>query len=335
MSPPAETDSGQTAVRADHSVAESTTDIPIVFIVGTGRCGSSLVQEALSRHPSIGFLSNFDDRFGTSGRWNQMLYATVPQRLTMKGRMRFAPSEGYRLLDREVSPLISRTCRDLTEADVTPWLRRQLAAAFARRYRAQRSALFLHKLTGWPRARFLKEVFPRARFIHVVRDGRAVANSLLQMPWWHGWSGPDNWRLGPLPGPYLRLWERHDRSFVVLAGLYWRILMDAHEDAQWRMGGSGGWTTVRYEDLVVEPQATLSSLLDWVGLDSPTIFARRIAAYRFSRGRSAAFRRDLTQQQLQTLHEVISPTLLRYGYFDHEVSTGTHASTANSHSNRS
>jgi len=304
-------------------------DIPIVFIVGTGRCGSSLLQEALSRHPSIGFLSNFDDRFGTSGRWNQRLYSAVPQRLTRKGRMRFAPSEGYRLLDRQVSPVISRTCRDLTESDVTPWVRRQLTAVFAQRHSAQRSALFLHKFTGWPRAGFLKEVFPRARFIHVVRDGRAVSNSLLQMPWWHGWSGPDNWRLGRLPAPYAQLWERHDRSFVVLAGLYWRVLMDAHEDAQRRMDGDGAWTSVRYEDLVAKPQATLSSLLEWVGLEWTRTSARRMAAYEFSPVRSAAFRRDLSQQQLQQLQDVLFPTLLRYGYVDHEAPTTVHVTSAN------
>lgn len=217
------------------SAPSTAQDLPIVFVLGTGRCGSSLLQEVLARHPAAAFVSNVDDRFGSLGRRNRAVYAAVPARWTRKGRVRFAPSEGYRLLGRRVSPMLSRPVRDLTADDVTPWVRRRLARVFTERFDAQGGQVFLHKFTGWPRAGLLQEVFPRARFIHVVRDGRAVANSLLQMPWWDGYQGPDRWRLGPLSPDDQRLWERHGRSFVVLAGLYWRLLVEAHEAARERL----------------------------------------------------------------------------------------------------
>ena len=37
--------------------------------------------------------------------------------------------------------------------------------------------IFLSKYTDFPRVKLIKEAFPDARFIHLVRDGRAVANS--------------------------------------------------------------------------------------------------------------------------------------------------------------
>ncbi|GIV00045.1 MAG: hypothetical protein KatS3mg014_1660 [Actinomycetota bacterium] len=58
------------------------------FILGTGRCGSTLIHDLVARHPDVGFLSNLDDRLGRAlfgGRWNSPLYRRVPPALTRKG----------------------------------------------------------------------------------------------------------------------------------------------------------------------------------------------------------------------------------------------------------
>ena len=295
-----------------------TSDLDIVFILGTGRCGSSLLQEVIARHPGCGFVSNVDDRLaalGLLGRANSTVYGLVPPAMTRKGRLRFAPSEGYRLLAREVSPLLTRPVRDLGRDDATPWLDARLAAFFERRHRAQRPARFVHKLTGWPRAGLLAEVFPRARFVHVVRAGRAVANSLLQMPWWQGHRGPQHWRLGPLRPEDHETWQAHGRSFVVLAGLYWKILVDAFQDAEATVPGER-WRTIRYEDLVAEPRATVAGLQDWIGLARSPAFERRLARQPFRAGRTQAYRRDLSAAQVRALEQVLRAHLERYGYLD-------------------
>lgn len=83
---------------------------------------------------------------------------------------------------------------------MTPYLRRRLQDFVAGRLEVQGAGDFLHKFTGWPRARMLAECFPRARFGHVGRDGRAVANSTVQQEWWSGFRGPSLWNFGPLDG---------------------------------------------------------------------------------------------------------------------------------------
>ena len=66
-------------------------------------------------------------------------------------------------------------------------------------------------MTGWPRAGFLHAVFPDARYVNVIRDGRAVANSWLQMDWWLGYRGPEHWHFGPLSDEHREVWERSGR----------------------------------------------------------------------------------------------------------------------------
>ena len=42
------------------------------WVLGTGRCGSTLVHEVLARHPGVGFLTNLEDRFPVPA-WAAML----------------------------------------------------------------------------------------------------------------------------------------------------------------------------------------------------------------------------------------------------------------------
>ena len=285
------------------------------FVLGTGRCGSTLVHEVLARHPDVGFLSNVEDVFPglrMPGRPNDILFRGAPPSLSARRRLRYGPSEGYRVLDRSVSPIISQSFRDLTASDATPWLAERVTRFFGSRARAQGRRLFLHKFTGWPRARFLHHVFPEARFIHVIRDGRAVANSGLQMPWFD-YAGPMSWRWGPLPAEYADEWERSDRSYVVLAGIAWKMLMDAFEETQ-KCIHDDLWMEVRYEDLVSDPRTSFTELLRFLGLEWDRPFEARFARHRFSSTRREAWRQDLSPEDVALLDRSLSDHLHRHGY---------------------
>jgi hypothetical protein len=287
-----------------------------VFVLGTGRCGSTLVEEVLCRHPAVGFVSNLEDRFNfpaTAGRWNGAIYRRLPAAATQKSRLRYAPSEGYHVLTREVSPLLEAPLRDLTASDVTPWLERRFGDFFAERARAQSTEAFLHKFTGWPRSGFIKRVLPSARFIHVVRDGRAVANSWLQMPWWRGFEGPDHWQWGPLPPDLAAEWESSGRSFVVLAGLLWQVLIEAFDAARAAIG-AGDWLEVRYEDVAAQPRQSFARMLDFCGLPWDAAFERGFERYTFSASRSDAFRRDLDAPDVERLSRILTKSLAARGY---------------------
>jgi hypothetical protein len=287
-----------------------------VFVLGTGRCGSTLVEEVLCRHPGVGFISNLEDRFNlpaSAGRWNGSLYRRLPAAATQKSRLRYAPSEGYRVLAREVSPLLASPLRDLVDSDVTPWIERRCNDFFRSRARVQQTDTFLHKFTGWPRSGFIRGVFPSARFIHVVRDGRAVANSWLQMPWWLGFGGPDHWQWGPLPPGLQAEWEASDRSFVVLAGLLWQILIDSFDSARSAVG-SRDWLEVRYEDVAANPRQAFAAMLDFCGLPWSAEFERGFERYTFTASRSDAFRRDLAPSDVERLDRILASSLAARGY---------------------
>jgi hypothetical protein len=287
-----------------------------VFILGTGRCGSTLVHEILAQHQDVGFLSNVDDRFpipAAVGRWNGPLYRRLPLALTEKGRLRFAPSEGYQVLSRKVSPIVATPVRDLLASDASPWLTARFGRFFETRAAAQQRDVFLHKFTGWPRARFIDATLPGARFIHVIRDGRAVASSLLQMPWWRGYEGPTGWGWGPLSEEDQRAWEAAGRSFPVLAALEWDVLLDAFDDAKASIDPER-WVDVRYEDLLRDPIATTKGLMEFTGLPWTAEFEERFDRYPFDVSRAEAYRRDLDPSDVSAIEGVLEQRLEALGY---------------------
>jgi sulfotransferase family protein len=287
----------------------------IVFIIGTGRCGSSFVHEILARHEDVGFISNVEDNLPINnlGKWNNSIYRSFAGQFTRKGNVRFAPSEAYRLISKEVSPIYANSCRDLNESDVTPWLEHRFADFFGKRAIAQKKALFSHKYTGWPRIGFFRKMFPEAKFIHIVRDGRAVANSWLQMPWWNGYRGPENWLWGALPPPYEKEWAASGYAFEVLAAIAWKMLMQQYHQAE-SVLTADQYLTIRYEDILEAPDTQFSRMLDFCGLAQNDRFSGIVSGQRIIKSRSRAFEVDLDQNQLRNVENSLHEMLHRYGY---------------------
>jgi Sulfotransferase family len=288
-----------------------------LFVIGTGRCGSSLVHDLLAHHPDVGFLPNLDDRIpglpARAARYGNLLYRRLPPSLTRKGRLRYAPSEGYRALAREVSPMVTGSCRDLVASDAMPWVAERFRAFFTERAHAQRKPVFLHKYTGWPRSGFIREIFPDARFIHVTRDGRAFAASALQTPWWVGHMGPETWQWGPLPPAYAAEWKASGRSFPVLAAIAWKILMDAFADARALTPGDQ-WLDVRFEDVLADPRRRFKEMLAFMGLNEHPALESALARTTLSPGRQQAYRRQLDPASLALVERSLAGHLPAWGY---------------------
>lgn len=97
----------------------------------------------------------------------------------------------------------------------------------------------------------LGEILPNARFLHVVRDGRDVACSLVRMDW----GDP----LTKRKVPYV--------ENIASAARYWRDVVTAARKQAQAPVLAGRVLEVRYEDLVLHTEATLRRILQF--LDEP------------------------------------------------------------------
>jgi hypothetical protein len=190
-------------------------------------------------------------------------------------------------------------------------MKKQVRAAFQPMLTTTRSRLLL-KITGWPRIGFLSEIFEDARFIHLIRDGRGVASSLLHVNFWRGWRGPQGWRAGLLSAEDQAIWESYDRSFTALAGLEWRIQMRAMEAAR-RLLDPKLFLELKYEEFCQRPVESYRRVLEFADL-SGADQAEKWTQAASIRSTSDRWREDLTPGQQALLDDLLREDLLRYGY---------------------
>ncbi len=288
----------------------------MIFIVGTGRCGSSLIHELMALHQDMAFISNFDDRlalFDSKGCWNNAIFRAMRGRWTKKGGGRFAPSEAYRLISRRVSPIYANSCRDLVAEDASPWLKERFRDFFYQRWLSQGKPYVLHKYTGWSRVGFFAEIFPEAKFIHIVRDGRSVVNSWLKMPWWGGYRGDDNWLWGELTEKENKSWQDAETSFPALAAIGWNKLMNSYEVSGENMAPAR-MLTCRFEDFIQQPFQFMVNLQNWLELPLSKVLTSEFLGSRVRTTHHDAYLKELSKNQIACIENQMHQILHKYKY---------------------
>jgi hypothetical protein len=282
-----------------------------IIIVGTGRCGSTLFHRLMAKHPQLMWLSPVCHKYPEKPEWNRMAVTAMDNPLLRRllGE-KLRPAENYRFWDHYAYGF-SEPCRDLVRSDVSARVKKRVRAAFEPMLTAKRNRLLL-KITGWSRIGFLNEIFEDPKFIHILRDGRAVASSLLHVHFWRGWYGPQGWRAGLLSPEDQATWESYDRSFAALAGIEWRIQMRAMEAARQALDPNL-FLEVKYEGFCDQPVESFRRVLEFAEVPWSVDFERDIRSASI-KSTSNRWRDDLTPGQQEILDDLLREDLRRYGY---------------------
>ena len=270
-----------------------------IFIIGTGRSGTTIFHRIFSHHSEVAWLSSrLSNKYPHKPQFNQKLmqgidYPVIGPFL----RKRFLTGEAYDFWETYTRGF-TEPCRDLTAADVTDKVKKDVRRAIAQTLTSKRNRLLV-KITGWPRIGFLQEIFPDARFIHVKRDERSVVNSLLNIDWWSGWQGPHNWRWGELTPAQKESWLYFDQSFVALACIEMQILADAMERAKQGVTNDN-FREIDYDHLCAEPVRTYQEMVNFCDLDWTPDFAQ-VVQRQTMRNTNYKWQEDLNLEQQRIL----------------------------------
>lgn len=251
----------------------------VLFVTGVPRSGTTWLSRVLRAHPEIAGIGReshlFDfgvnalfDNFEQEGDWERFLVGFL---------------ERPELVDlvRELCDGVLVRMRDREKPSASWVLEKTPLVAPDPRVEIRRKA----------------EVYPDAWYLHIVRDGRAVARSLGRMPWARDWT----------PAGCARVW----RTTI--------------EALRQELGANPRYREVRYETLREAPGETLAEILEWAGLPAPEAFRREVSALsevtyagRDEDGvpRRERWREELTADDLRLIDVAAGDLLRELGYAD-------------------
>lgn len=282
-----------------------------IFIVGIGRSGSTAFYDLFSKHPNVAWLSGLCNKYPDKPSRNRLLMKGIDYFIIGEFlRRKYGPGECYAFWE-HISKGFSEPCRDLLAQDVTVKTKKRIQDAMSAMITEKRNRLSV-KITGWPRICFLKEIFNDAIFIHLIRDGRAVVNSIINVDFWRGWMGPQRWRWGELTSTQKKEWSTYGHSFIALAAIQWKMLMDAMEKAK-NITNKNDIIDVRYEDLCSDPFEVFKKIAAFCDLEWPSSFEDSVSRYAVS-NMNYKWEEELTTEQKRILEDILKDYLKRYGY---------------------
>ena len=130
------------------------------------------------------------------------------------------------------------------------------------------------------------KLFPESKYLYIVRDGRDVALSLMNVPW-----GPKN---------------------IYTCAEYWKKC-NADNSTLDELGNSGKFYFLRYEDLLDQSERILPEIYHFLGEDYDQAKIKDLTR-RIKKGNYNKWKKRMSPRQVEMFEMVAANTLKRLGY---------------------
>ena len=234
---------------------------------------------------------------------------------------------------------------ELTPAHATPFVKRRIAGAFERLQMQNGEATIVEKTCANSlRVQYVAEVFPSAKFIHIVRDGRDVTVSAMQrwkakldipyllkkarfvpfgdMPYYAAnylqtrieklqskedrlsWWGPKFTGIEELRG--------HDVPLAIVCATQWKACVTSAMQQLSALPASQV-LQLSYETFVTQPRESLIEVLDFLGVAGEHM-AIEDAVSSIRSSSKGNWRRKLSAADFEAISPIVNPMLELLGY---------------------
>ena len=297
----------------------SSSEPNMAFIVGAGRSGSTLVYKVLCLHPEVGFISTplvsmpklpalaYLNRL-SSHRSDMKKWAWFEDsgqahgvQRTIARKLVPMPREGEPFYNAAGIPLFPGE-----DFSWTPQLLEKIRRHFAHAANGAGGRVFVGKrIANNRRLGVLKAAFPNARFIHLIRDGRAVLYSLFN-------SDRIKWRDDWAEQKHLSSTEDSDENAMGKAAQGW--VDDIREVEDGLAGAEAKTMVLRYEDFLADPVQSAEQMLSFLSLSADPEYLAAVRSVIGPGSKREAWRKAWTPEQQRLVEDVQRPVLEKYGY---------------------
>ncbi len=213
---------------------------PLIFIVGCDRSGTTLLRLMLNQHPKLyipsesGFIPKLAHKRDEYGDFTQPYQRWFFIRdLQVSRATSMSSSFSIFGLSLEEADNALATTAPMSYPNAVSTLFRAAAQKKGKECWGDKTPKYIFDMNH------LTDLFPKAKFVHVIRDGRDVASSIIKLGW---------------------------RNSFLQAADYWQERVQAGMLAG-SILGKNKYYELRYEDLITNPDQALKSLCTWLDLE--------------------------------------------------------------------
>ena len=165
---------------------------------------------------------------------------------------------------------------------------------------------FLSKYTNFPRFKLIKKIFPDAKFIHIMRDGRAVSfsyyNKMIKGEW-NAWEKKD-WMAQSWPEKWRNEFFENYHSKWGFSTFQWKYFLDEilieSKDIS-----DDSYHEVQYDFLIENPMNCIEEILDICGVP----YSKRMRSYISNmelKNMNYKWKKGFTKEQMSDVDNIIN-----------------------------
>lgn len=272
------------------SVSAAPTPITPIFILGAKHSGTTILYRMVARHPIACWFSQFSQRSGqVPGRFRVPLSFAIDRALRSCVRHSWDKDVGFRqyvIPHPTEAPTIWTHVVPPAGGVVAEESKRRLRRILEEECARWRKSVIVTKLPRlYQHMGMLRDAYPQARIVHIVRDGRAVALSDRST--------------------FAHRAESSEHA-LRLAALYWNEVVNTVYEC------GRDVLEVRYEDLCADVRKVVRTVLDYCGLPAGAFPYDTLPAT--LRSTNPHRLRSASEGELKRIEDLQLPLLRRYGY---------------------
>jgi hypothetical protein len=227
-------------------------------IVGSGRCGTTLLTRMLNEHPRLHVINETHwipklfEFFGLGRATSAEMLAIVEMTNHVNGRPTTPLSPAQR--DAVLAMSGEVTVREFVDS-----LAMSLAEALGKSMWADKTPDYATHMA------VIQRIWPRCKFVHMIRNGAHVAQSMANHPGYRLLAARGEISWPALACRMSDMWNSTPPSDIDTFLRIWRLRVDrARTEAQ--SMAQDTYMEIRYEMIVTEPQAELKRIMSFIDL---------------------------------------------------------------------
>lgn len=249
----------------------------LIFVVGAPRSGTSILLDFLTVPKNVAWIPQKlaenpgNLRFaGRTGRQNWPLLGEffLERRFAWKSVPQ--PATGPEFWDHYLPAFTPPESEPTVpgKGEVTESEKEALRRVVCDLCDRQRRGMLVAEYTGFPRIRLMREIFPEARFLQVIRDPRSVAYHMVKKMEGANhllWQHRGKWKELMPPALQQRLEELPDTP-LNFSGVLVRWYHDLYAEETGELPAED-FCEIAYSDLLAKPTLTLKKVMKFAGLE--------------------------------------------------------------------